>query len=120
MAVDLSASADGKILSVRVSGKLDAEDYERFVPEVERLVEAHGKVRILVETHDFQGWDAGALWEDIKFSVRHFSSIERLAIVGEKAWEQGMAVFCKPFTTATVKYFDHSELAEARKWIEQA
>jgi hypothetical protein len=117
MAVELHSEADGKILQVRISGRLDKDDYGRFVPEVEHLVQQHGKLRMLVETHDFQGWDAGALWEDIKFSINHFNNIERLAIVGEKTWEKGMAIFCKPFTTAKVKYFDHSEIDQARLWI---
>lgn len=39
-------------------------------------------------------------------------------IAGENKWQKGMAVFCKPFTTATVRYFDHSQLPEARQWIE--
>jgi len=32
---------------------------------------------------DFQGWDAGALLEDVKFDVKHFSDIEWLAFVGD-------------------------------------
>jgi hypothetical protein len=58
-----------------------------------------------------------ALWEDIKFDVKHFADIERLALVGESKWEAGMAVFCKPFTTAKIKYFDESKAAEAQEWI---
>ncbi len=30
-----------------------------------------------------------------------------------------MAAFCKPFTTATIRYFDHSKAAEARAWLEE-
>ena len=56
---------------------------------------------MLVRLHDFHGWTAGALWEDIKFDLKHFAHIERLALVGDRKWEAGMAVFCKPFTTAT-------------------
>jgi len=52
--------------------------------------------------------------------MRHFNSIERLAIVGESAWEKGMAVFCKPFTTAKVKYFDHSQRQQAETWLEES
>ncbi|MEO8427890.1 MAG: STAS/SEC14 domain-containing protein, partial [Verrucomicrobiota bacterium] len=37
-----------------------------------------------------------------------------LAVVGEKKWQEGMATFCKPFTKATVKYFDHADAADAR------
>jgi len=29
-----------------------------------------------------------------------------------------MAVFCRPFTSAKVRYFDRSAIDEARTWIE--
>lgn len=84
---------------------------------VESVVNAHGRIRILVIMHDFHGWETIALWEDIKFDARHFSDIERLAMVGETAWQEWMAKFCRPFTTAKIKYFDVSEVEEARVWI---
>jgi hypothetical protein len=118
MAVEFHEEANGRILNVKASGKLDKGDYERFVPEAERLIRKCGKIRIVFEMHDFHGWERGALWEDIKFDLRHFKDIERLAMVGEKAWEHGMAVFCKPFTTAKIRYFDRSQAAEARAWVE--
>ena len=75
---------------------------------------------MLFDMTEFHGWDAGALWEDIKFDIKHFADIERLAMVGEKKWQQGMAIFCKPFTRATIRYFDHATVAEARKWLGEA
>ena len=66
------------------------------------------------------GWTVGALWEDTKFATRHFSDIDRLAVVGEKKWQEEMATFCKPFTKATVRYFDHAVADEARKWLGEA
>jgi len=118
MAINLEEKDGGKILKVRLSGKLVTEDYEKFVPAVDRLVKQHGKIRMLVEMHDFHGWTAGALWEDTKFAVHHFGEIERLAVVGENQWQHGMAVFCKPFTGAQVRYFDHTAMGEARAWLE--
>ena len=118
MAVEIEKRDEGETLIVRVSGKLDKQDYEQFVPEVEGLVERHGKIRVLLETHDFHGWEAGALWEDIKFNVKHFNDIERLAVVGEKKWEKGMTTFCKPFTTAKVRFFEHDQADEALAWID--
>jgi len=117
MTVELKHDDQHKYLTVRVSGKLSKEDYQTFVPEAEKLIEEHGKVRILFQMHDFHGWQAGALWEDIKFDVKHFKDIERLAMIGDKKWEAGMAAFCKPFTTAKIKYFDETQLADAEKWI---
>ncbi|MBI2824942.1 MAG: STAS/SEC14 domain-containing protein [Planctomycetia bacterium] len=117
MTVELREDAANKTLVVRASGKLSKQDYERFGPEVERLIKSHGKVRILFEMQDFHGWEMGALWEDIKFDVKHFRDIEKLAVVGESKWQEGMAKFCKPFTSATIKYFDHAEADEAKKWL---
>ncbi len=106
------------VLWVKGSGKFSKEDYQHFAPEVEQLISKVGKIRILFEMQDFHGWDADALWEDIKFDVKHFSDIERLAMVGDKKWEEWMAKFCKPFTTATIRYFDVARTEEAQKWIE--
>lgn len=119
MPVELHEEAGGKILRLELTGKLERSDYERFTPAVERVVAAHGKVRMLVRLRDFHGWTAGALWDDLKFDWKHYSDIERLALVGESRWHQGMAVFCKPFTTATVRYFDEAEAAAADAWIHE-
>jgi hypothetical protein len=117
MAIQLNEEGDGKILAVHVSGKLTAADYAHFVPEFERLVRQHGKLRVLFDMTGFHGWEAGALWDDIKFGAKHFADIERLAMVGEAKWQKGMAAFCKPFTKATIQYFDHANAGEARKWL---
>ena len=119
MSVELHEEAAGKILILNLSGKLTKEDYAHFTPEVEKAVKDHGKIRMLVRMHDFHGWSLGAMWEDFKFDLHHFSHIERLALVGEKRWEAGMAVFCKPFTTAKVRYFDESKADEAMVWVHE-
>ena len=116
-AVTLKETQEGKVLEVQLTGKLAKEDYAHFVPAVERLVKAHGKIRMMVEMHDFHGWTAGALWQDIKFDAKHFSDIERIAMVGETKWQHGVAVFCKPFTTAKIRYFDHAAIGQARAWL---
>ena len=114
----LDIISTGKLLHVKVTGKLTKEAYEAFAPVVNEQIEEHGKIRILFEMHDFHGWTAGALWEDLKFDFKHWKDIERLAIVGESKWEAGMAVFCKPFTAAKIRYLDHVKLDEAKTWIE--
>jgi hypothetical protein len=49
--------------------------------------------------------------------VKHHSDIERIAMVGSKKWEREMAALCKPFTKATIRYFDQTDSAEARHWL---
>lgn len=115
----INIEIDGNVMEVTVTGKLEKSDYETFKPAAEELINEYGKIRVLFVMHDFHGWTAGALWEDIKFDAKHFNHIERLAIVGESKWEKGMSVFCRPFTTAKIKYFDISELDKAREWIRE-
>ena len=117
MAVQLNEQGESNVVEVTASGKLTDEDYRRLVPAFDRLVHQHGKLRVLFNMVDFHGWNMSALWDDIKFDLKHFSDIEMLAMVGDKAWEKGMSVFCRPFTTAKVRYFDRSAIDEARAWL---
>jgi hypothetical protein len=120
MPIKFEDENEGKVLAIQVSGKLTKADYIYFSPEFERLVSLNGKMRVLFDMTGFHGWEAGALWEDIKFDVKHFADIERLAMVGDKKWEHGLSAFCKPFTKAKIHYFDRAEASEARKWLEEA
>jgi hypothetical protein len=118
MAVELIEKNGGKLAEVRVSEILTHADYEHFVPRFDELVRQHGKLRLLFDMSEFHGWKAKALWDDIRFDVKHFNDLERVAMVGEKKWQQWMSTFCKPFTTAKVRYFDRSEAGDARAWLE--
>jgi hypothetical protein len=119
MPLNLREIYDGKVLVVNMSGKLKASDYDAFEPAVERLIAQHGKINAVVEMHDFDGWGVGALWEDIKFDVKHCRDFERIAMIGDEKWQEGMATFCKPFTSAKVKYFSHAEAQDAIAWASE-
>lgn len=108
---------EGDFIYLLVDGKLEASDYDFFIPEIEQQIDQYGKINLLVELKNFQGWTLGAAWEDTKFGIRHFNDIKRLAIVGDQNWEKGMAFFAKAFTMAEVKYFDTSSRKEAISWV---
>ena len=109
--------AGSNVAAITFAGKLQTPDYRKFFPEIERLMEEHGKTRIFLQLVDFRGWSASALWEDVKFDVRHFDDIERLAVVGDHKWQKGMPSFAKPFTKAEVRDFDRGQIDAARSWI---
>lgn len=117
MAIELIEHAEAKLLEVKISGKLSAEDYESLEPVVEKLIGDPGKIKILFTMHDFHGWDLGAVWEDIKFATKHCSDIDKIAMVGEKTWEKWMATICKPFTMSSIKYFEANQVAQAHEWL---
>jgi hypothetical protein len=108
------------VLGYRMSGKLHDEDYKKFVPLIDGAVAKQGKIRLLAEFLDFHGWDLHALWDDIKFSTTHCTKIDRIALVGEKKWEEWMAKVCKPFTMAKIRYFEAADIDAAKAWLGEA
>ena len=106
-----------KVVGLKLCGKLHDADYRRYVPRIETILTAAGKARLFLEMEDFQGWDVHAAWDELKFSLKHYSDFERIALVGDCRWEKWLAGFCKPFTRATVKYFDNSEVYLAWTWL---
>ena len=120
MAVELTKNADSSTVEVRLSGKLSADDYKTFEPGIVKFIEDSGKIKILVVMHDFHGWEMGGVWEDIKFATKHCDDVEKIAMVGEGAWEKWMASICKPFTHSGIKYFDAGEEDAARAWLSEA
>jgi SpoIIAA-like len=119
MIEQLTTNAPG-ILGFRMSGKLHDADYKTFVPTVEAAVAASGKIRLFARFEDFHGWDLHALWDDIKFSTKHCTDIERIALVGDRKWEEWMAKVCKPFTMAKIRYFDAADEKAAWAWLAEA
>ena len=115
--IEQLSRSSGKVIGFKMSGKLHDEDYKHFVPLVDAAIAQQGKVRMLAQFHDFHGWDLHALWDDTKFSTTHCSKIERIALVGEKKWEEYMAKVCKPFTMAKIEYFDAAKIEDAWKWL---
>ena len=107
----------GRVLEVLATGTLAHEDYIGLMPAFERLVKENGLVNVLFDMVDFHGWTPGALWDDVKLDFRHFGDVKRLAVVGDKTWERRMAMFCRPFTRAQIRYFDQSKIDEARQWV---
>ncbi len=108
-----------KIIGFKLSGKLHDQDYQTFVPAVEAALAAGGELCLFAQFEDFHGWDLRAAWDDLWFAVKHYSDFTRIALVGDRKWEEWMATLCTPFTSATVRYFDVSEADTAWAWLRE-
>lgn len=107
------------LVEIDASGKLTGADYDRLVPELERLAAERGALRLYIEIRDFRGWDPEGLWKDVKFDATHQDAMERIAIVGENQWEEWGANLSKPFFKADVRFFTPDRAAEARTWLRE-
>lgn len=114
----LELTEDNGLIRIRAAGKLEEEDYDRFVPEFERIADcAPGTVAMVIElAPDFGGWDLGGLWRDLKFDLRHKESFGRIAIVGDRKWEEWVTWVIDPLFRAEMQFFDPSERQVAETW----
>jgi hypothetical protein len=123
MPIQLKEEDNGRLIVFHVSGVLTKEEYDRILPQVKPLLRQHGPLRVLFEMTDFHGWEPTALWEELKFDRAQFSElsgIDRCAMVGDRKWQSIMATLSKPFTSGEIRYFDHTDLAGARKWLDES
>ena len=110
--IEILQTGSPKIVGFKLTGKLHDDDYKSFVPAVEKISAAEGKVRLFALFEDFHGWDLHAAWDDLKFGLKHYGDLDRIAMVGDQRWEKWMAR-CKPFTKATVRHFNASQVDDA-------
>lgn len=108
---------DSGVVLIKASGRLSKADYERFVPEFERTVRARGPVRMLIELDDFHGWNLPGLWQELKFDTTHQNDMGRVAIVGDRGWQEWGTRLSKPFFKAEIRYFNRDQAAAARAWL---
>lgn len=113
---EILPQTQGDFVAIKLIGKLTELDFEIITPLLVAEIEEYHKIALFVEMEDFHGWTPGALWADTKFDLQHHNDFSRIAIVGDQKWEQWMATFAKPFTSAAVRYFNVDERDAALRW----
>lgn len=106
----------GDFVALELSEKLTELDFEIFTPLLETQIQEYHKIALFMEMKDFHGWTGSAFWADTKFDMKHHGDFSRIAMVGDKKWEEWMARLSKPFTSAKIRYYDHKDRASAMAW----
>lgn len=110
--IEIREEGDAAHLVVVASGRLSEEDYRGLVPRLHEAIERHGGLRLLILLRDFEGWAPKALIEDLPFDLRHRKDFERVAIVGDRRWEEIGTRIAAPFFSGSMRFFEDE--ADAR------
>lgn len=113
----LTISEEPDFIVVRAIGTLSKADYERFVPEFERIAQVRGRVAMLIDATKFEGWDLQGGWQDLKFDAAHQHQLGPMAIIAEERWKEWGTTLSKPFFSAEMHVFHPDEIEEARRWL---
>lgn len=111
---------DDDVLAIKVSGKLTDADYKQFLPQLEAMIGRAGRISLYVEMHDFEGWDAKAAWDDMRFGLQHDDDFRRIAIVTDKTLIHAATHFINVFSHIEMRVFDFSESSVAWDWLREA
>jgi len=109
----------GNVLAFVCTGQVSKAEYDAIlVPAVRDALSTHERVRLYYETAaNFAGIDPGAVWEDFKVGMEHFTRWERIAVVTDIEWIRHMVRFFSFLLPGTTKIFPLADAARARKWI---
>ena len=106
-------------LKMKAVGKLTHEDYEVITPMIDSALEGvkHPKVKALIDGTEMEGWELRAAWDDFKIGLKHGSEFEKIAIYGNKNWQEIAAKVGSWFISGDVKYFENHE--DALAWLRE-
>ncbi len=106
-------------LSLKAQGKLTHEDYEKINPMIDSALAQvkDPKVMALIDLTELVGWEPRAAWDDFKLGLKHGNKFEKIALYGNKHWQEYAAKIGSWFVSGEVKYFDDCD--DAIAWIQE-
>ena len=117
--IGIERTGDNFFLSIKAQGKLTHRDYEKMTPMLNSaLAEVkHPKVKMFIDGTELEGWEARAAWDDLKIGLKHGNEFEKIAIYGNKKWQEMSAKIGRWFLSGEVKYFENEN--EAITWLNE-
>jgi SpoIIAA-like len=108
------------MLAVRVSGELTNEDFDLYREQIRDRMKKYGAARLYYEmSHlDLSRIKPGAAMENALFDLVHGREYGRVAMVGEKAWQEWAAKLISPVKKKGVRYFGMHERERAMRWVQ--
>ncbi len=107
------------VLGFEAVGEVEADDYKNvFVPAIEAAVKDGGKARIpYVLGSRFDGYSAGAAWQDTKLGIEHLRAFERFAVVTDVDWVRHAVKAFGWMIPGHVRVFANSDRDAAVTWV---
>lgn len=115
--IQLLNSEKVNLISAKISGKISKDEVEKIHSEIHEILKQNSKIDFYFILEDFDGYTLKGFWEDLKVDSAHISDYGKMALVGEKKWQERAAKATDFFTSSEVKYFDLKDKELAKTWI---
>lgn len=106
-------------LTLKATGKLTHQDYQVITPMIDAAIKEvpFPKIKALVDITEMQGWELRAAWDDFELGLKHGSEFEKIALFGNKYWQEIAANLGSWFVSGEMKYFE--DYQQALAWLNE-
>jgi hypothetical protein len=106
-------------LSLKAGGKLTHKDYEKINPMLDSALEGikDPKVKVFIDGSELEGWELRAAWDDFKLGLKHGGEFDKIAIFGNKKWQEYASKLASWFISGDVEFFD--DPGKALAWLQE-
>ena len=120
--IEKLTESEGSALGVRITGKVSLEMEKEWISNIEKVIEEHGEIKILVFLDKHASWGLKAGIEDLKWFTTHMKEIQKIAIVADSNFWKWYVALDSPFGKVVgieEKYFKPTEIVTAWKWLKK-
>jgi uncharacterized protein YbaA (DUF1428 family) len=108
----------GNVIKVLVPAQLRSDDFTELATEANALIKQHGKIRLLIDATQFDGWEnLHAFEKHLGFVKSHQKNVERIAVIAKHNWQHWIAGVIKSFVHPDISVYDKENADAALQWI---
>jgi len=96
---------EGRFVAVKAVGKMTDAAYKSFVPKLETIIAEHGPIRLMFDLTESDGWTLKGAVDDMMLGLTHGKDFERIALVGDTAWEALAARMANALMNCDVRHY---------------
>lgn len=114
-------SAPDHVAAFRISGTVEAADYDKIIPDLEEALKDHKEIGVFVDMQDFEDMTGEAIRRDIKYGIDMIGEIRRFrraAFITDKQWVKAVTdLVSSLFPQIEARVFPIDEKEAAMKWV---
>lgn len=120
-AIQRRASPRPSLLVFEIKAKIAKPDIEAMAEQVDQAFDANDTIDMLLIFTDFEGADAGAVFdrEALGVQLRSVRHVRKYGVVGAPAWARAMIEVSDFLSPVDAKTFDLADEAKAWAWVEE-
>ena len=93
------------------------EDYKNITPMIDTTLECvkASEASVFIDSHELEGWELRAAWDDFRLGLKHGAKFKKIAIYGNRKWQEYASKIAAWFVSGEVELFDSADAAHT--WL---